>query len=158
MITGVDGNGRSVIEVDSNTPHRLVTPGNTKNDIWRVTQLPVAFSDGDGCEEILAKPPKTGLLVRSVTFPPDAEWDRSLGYFDQSGPLSQGDDEGIPGLHATESVDIITVISGELWCVMQEGEVVLHPGDTLVQRGTKHSWSNRRPEPATIISVMLGAD
>lgn len=159
IITGVNADGKSYIEVDEMTPHRMVTPGNTKNDLWRVDELPTKFENGDGVGEIVTRPPKHGLIIRSVAFPPDTEWDRSLGFFDANGPLNQdGDDEGIPGLHATPTVDVVTLISGELWCVMQTGEVVMKPGDTLVQRGTKHSWSNRTSEPAIIVSVMLAAE
>lgn len=157
IVTGLNADGRSCIVSDANTECRMVTPGNVKNDLWRFHSLPTSFDAGDGLAEITTRPPPEGFLVRSVTFPPDAEWDRSLGYFDANGPLKHADedDEGIPGLHATDSLDIVTLISGELWCIMQEGEVVMRPGDTLVQTGTKHSWSNRSSEPATIVSIMV---
>src|SRR5256885_6486839 len=32
-------------------------------------------------------------------------------------------------------------LSGEIWAVMDEGEVLLRAGDCLVQRGTNHAWS-----------------
>lgn len=163
VITGFNEHGRSYIERDELTPHRLPMPGNTKCDIWRVPGIPAQFADDDGLDsgELVTLPPKAGLVYRFVSFPPDTEWDRSQGYGDSRGPLStgnaDGDDEGIPGLHVTETVDILTVLSGELVCVMQEGEAVLRPGDTIVQRGTKHAWSNRGSGPATAVSIMMSA-
>jgi hypothetical protein len=159
VVTGVDATGRSYIERDELTPHRLSTPGNTKCDLWRFHGVPAHVGADDGLDggDIVTQPPKAGLIHRIVTFPPDTEWDRSLGYADSNGPLSTGDDEGIPGLHVTETVDIVTLLSGELVCVMQSGEAVLKAGDTLVQRGTKHSWSNRRAEAATAVVIMVSA-
>jgi len=51
----------------------------------------------------------------------------------------------------------MTVLSGELWAITETGETLLRAGDTLVQRGTAHAWSNRTSEPATIVSVMIAA-
>jgi len=53
-----------------------------------------------------------------------------------------------PGMHKTRTVDYCIVFSGEIWAVLDEGEVLLRAGDCLVQRGTHHAWSNRTDEPA----------
>jgi mannose-6-phosphate isomerase-like protein (cupin superfamily) len=163
VVTGLNAQRRSYIERDELTPHRLPLPGNTKCDIWRIHGIPAPFRDDDGLDpdELVTLPPKGGLVYRFVAFPPDTEWDRSQGYGDSRGSLStgnaDGDDEGIPGLHVTETVDILTVLTGELVCIMQEGETVLKPGDTVIQRGTKHAWSNRGTEPVTAVSIMVSA-
>jgi quercetin dioxygenase-like cupin family protein len=164
VVTGINAEGRSYVASDDYTPHRLPNPGNTKNDMWRVHSIPVKMTDGDGITDgkVVTEPPVGGLIYRVVSFPPDSEWDRSLGYGDANGRLSTGnpdfDDEGIPGLHVTDTVDFLTVISGELWCELQEGEVHLKAGDTIIQRGTKHSWSNRTDQVTTIVSVMMTAE
>ena len=163
VVTGYDSDGRSCVVADEFTPHRLVTPGTTKCDIWRFHGLPSPIESEDGLEvgRVETAPPLGGLTVRVTTFPPDSEWDRSLGYADTGGRLSTGnpdfDDEGIPGLHVTDTVDILTIISGELWCVLQEGEVRLGAGDSIVQRGTKHAWSNRTNEVVVGVAVMVSA-
>jgi quercetin dioxygenase-like cupin family protein len=41
---------------------------------------------------------------------------------------------------------------------MEEGEATLHPGDTLIQRGTNHGWSNRGADPAVFAVVMVQAE
>jgi quercetin dioxygenase-like cupin family protein len=100
-------------------------------------------------------------VYRITSFPPDSEFDRSQGYSDARGPLAGSialvDSGGIPGLHVTETVDLVTMLSGELWAVMETGETVLRPGDTLVHRGTKHAWSNRTDKPAVMVSLMIDA-
>jgi mannose-6-phosphate isomerase-like protein (cupin superfamily) len=164
VVTGVDAAGRSYIESDELTPHRFVGAGTTKCDLWRFPSLPSAILPDDGIDpgRVETAPPHGGLVIRLTTFPPDDEWDRAQGYSDSTGRLSTGnpdfDDEGIPGLHVTESVDTLTIVSGELWCVLQEGEVLLRPGDTIVQRGTKHAWSNRTSDVVVALSVMVSAE
>ena len=41
------------------------------------------------------------------------------------------------------SLDYLVVISGEMWMVMEKGEVLLRPGDCIVQRGTNHAWKSK---------------
>jgi quercetin dioxygenase-like cupin family protein len=48
-----------------------------------------------------------------------------------------------PGMHRTDTVDVVTVVSGELHAILETGEIVLRAGDSIVQRGTMHAWSNR---------------
>ncbi len=162
VITGVDADGKSCIVSDENTPDRFVGPGNTKCDIWRVSNLPVGYGDGPGLEDgVVTQPPDGGLVFRVVTFAPDSEWDQSLGYADANGQLPGTIDAeetgGVPGFHVTETVDIVTILSGELVAIMETGETVLRAGDTLVQRGTKHAWSNRTDQPVTLQSIMIAA-
>jgi len=60
------------------------------------------------------------------------------------------------GMHRTASVDVVTLLEGELFAVFETGETLLRAGDSLIQRGTAHAWSNRSDKPATVISVMMG--
>jgi uncharacterized cupin superfamily protein len=49
------------------------------------------------------------------------------------------------------------VLSGEIWAVLDDGEVLLRAGDVLVQRGTNHAWSNRTEKPCVIAFVLVAA-
>lgn len=163
IITGEDENGKSYFVEDSNTTVRHSSDANTKCDIWRATSLPVSVRDGDGMEDLLVRtsPEEGGFVYRLVTFRPDSEWDATKGFADANGPLPGmvplEEADGIGGLHSTETVDILTVLSGELTARMQHGETVLRPGDTIVQRGTKHTWYNRTTELVTAVVVMVSA-
>jgi mannose-6-phosphate isomerase-like protein (cupin superfamily) len=163
VVTGVDAQGRSLVVLDELTPHRLPNPGNTKCDIWRIDSVPTSKDADDALSGVgvVTEPARNGLVHRVVVFPPDGEWDRRLGYADSRGALSTGyadnDDGGIPGLHVTDTVDFLTIISGELVCELEEGEAVLRPGDTMIQRGTKHAWSNRTDDVVVAVSVMVAA-
>jgi len=62
-----------------------------------------------------------------------------------------------PGMHRTHTLDYCVVLSGEIYAVLDEGEVVLRAGDCLVQRGTRHAWSNRSEEPCVVAFVLVAA-
>ena len=70
----------------------------------------------------------------------------------------------IPGnfetsMHTTDTVDYLTVVSGEVWLVLDDGaETHLTPGDCVVQKGTKHAWHNRNPEPCVVAAALVGAE
>jgi mannose-6-phosphate isomerase-like protein (cupin superfamily) len=61
------------------------------------------------------------------------------------------------GMHRTETIDFVFVLSGELVLVEDSGEErELGPGDCVVQLGTRHSWLNPGPEPGRIATVLIG--
>ena len=61
------------------------------------------------------------------------------------------------GMHRTPSVDLICVLSGEIWLELDSDEVHLHEGDCVVQNGTRHAWRNKGDRPCTMAIVLLGA-
>ena len=63
-----------------------------------------------------------------------------------------------PGMHTTDTIDFEVVLSGEVTLELDDGAVVhLHPGDTVVQNGTRHRWGNPGSEPATLAVFICGA-
>jgi uncharacterized cupin superfamily protein len=46
-------------------------------------------------------------------------------------------------MHRTRTLDYVVVIEGELVLILDDSEVILKPGDVVVQRGTDHAWENR---------------
>jgi uncharacterized cupin superfamily protein len=55
-----------------------------------------------------------------------------------------------PYTQKTRSLDFCLVLEGEITLVLDKQEVHLKAGDTVVQRGTNHAWSNRSGKPCTI--------
>jgi len=60
-------------------------------------------------------------------------------------------------MHATDTIDYITMISGELIFGVETGEVTLSPGDLLVDRGILHYWYNGGTEECLHSVVTLPA-
>lgn len=162
VVTGLNAKGRSTIVADGNTSTRVVTPMFAVADVWRIDSVPaqvLAANLLDG--EVVLDPPRGGLLVRTVAFPPDSEWKGRGGYGEAmaaiSGASSHDASAEVAGMHETDTVDIGTVISGEIYAVLQDGDVLLRAGDSFVQRGTKHAWSNRSDKPAVLVVTQVGA-
>lgn len=44
-----------------------------------------------------------------------------------------------PGFHATDTLDYVIVLAGELWLVVDHEEALLLPGETVVQIGARHA-------------------
>ena len=87
-------------------------------------------------------------------FPPDSAWDPASQYRESLAAIQAGDaigEDDAPGMHVTDTLDIVTILSGELYVVLEDCETLLRPGDTVVQRGTKHTWSNRSEEPCVLV-------
>ncbi|MDQ1519781.1 MAG: hypothetical protein QOI55_854 [Actinomycetota bacterium] len=63
-----------------------------------------------------------------------------------------------PGMHRTATLDYDIVLEGRVGLELDNGtEVVLAPGDVVVQNGTRHRWHNRGDTIARFLSVTVGA-
>lgn len=141
VVTGSNDEGKSIVLIDGDaTNSKEMVPGFIRTDLWTSETTP---ADNTGNEDMGAKeivfPSQSGTLFTYVEIDPGI-----------------GVDE--PGWHATDTVDYIVVISGEIYCLLDEGEVLLKAGDLLVQRGTNHAWANRSSEKCKIAGVMIGAN
>lgn len=52
---------------------------------------------------------------------------------------------------------MVTIVQGEIYAVFETGETLLRAGDSIVDRGNRHTWSNRTEHPVTMVAVMLPA-
>jgi mannose-6-phosphate isomerase-like protein (cupin superfamily) len=67
-------------------------------------------------------------------------------------------DPDAPGMHRTATLDYDVVLEGTVGLELDDGVVVtLHPGDIVVQNGTRHRWLNQGDTVARILAVTVGA-
>jgi hypothetical protein len=167
IVTGHDGDGNAIILEDRAATQILAigVPEHGVTDLWKTSTVPTG-NDGytDPCVGKLAlPPPPQGTVFRVVEFPPDAEF---FSKIDQRSAFSVLGKDAVAALtgrtdvimHRTPSVDYAIVIDGEIWAVMDKGEVCMKCGDVLIQRGTNHGWSNRTDKPALVAFVMIAAE
>jgi len=166
VVTGLDDRGRSIVVSDENCPFTFAFPGVPDygaTDVWRT---PVPADNNSSAEPCYTpfevEPAAGGLVFRVSQFPPDelflADFDRDAAFGAMPGtqhvtetPLGNGT------MHKTTTVDCAVVISGEIFALLEDGEVHLKAGDTLVQRGTVHGWSNRSTINCLIAFVLVDA-
>lgn len=131
-------------------------------DAWTEENIPVAnVAERPRRDDAQLIPPTTGVCVRIAVFPPDDQVDAEAlsAYEAQAATLyGSGNDDARGGMHRTDTVDVVTVISGEIWALLDAEEVLLRQGDVLVQRATRHAWSNRSTAPCTVVTTMIPAD
>ena len=168
VITGHDDDGKSVVIIDETMTADLghvLTPEGQPNvrlsDVWISRAVPDNNAGNDDTveEKVTLEPPAGGAVFRTLEIPPDAErnFDAMQRYFEQMDASDRLEGQQHPGMHQTDTVDFLIIISGEVWMILDEEEILLKAGDTCVQRGTLHAWSNRSDKPCLLAGVLLDA-
>ncbi len=135
-------------------------PGFAATRIWVTDSTPARIKD---VRETLdaphtLEPPPGGSVCRIVTFPPDEAFAKVAArdvqrYFESMGsPGASTLHAGAPHpyMQKTRTLDFCLVLEGEITLVLDTEEVKLTAGDTVIQRGTNHAWSNRSNAPCVI--------
>ena len=169
VVTGHNAAGKSIFIVDEASPHVYARrPGSAiVTELWETTTSPADNRCNEDAiqREFRLPPPKNGSVLRVIEYPPDTERMAALAIElaepdDGSGRVASADrgNPRHPGFHKTNSIDYAIVLSGEIYALMDEGEVLLKAGNVLIQRGTNHAWSNRTDVPCTIAFVLVDAE
>jgi mannose-6-phosphate isomerase-like protein (cupin superfamily) len=112
------------------------------------------------------EPPPKGSLCRIITFPPDAAFGGKVGaaeiadYFAAAGSpkaTTYAANGRHPYMQRTRTLDFCLVLEGRITLILDTQEVDLEAGDTVIQRGTNHAWSNRSAEPCTLAITLVDA-
>ncbi len=134
-----DVGGRSVVRSDG-----------LADDLW-VTSRDEPLGDDPGDGAAVLEPPPGGTRFRLVSVPPDAVMRAALAAHAVPGV-------GADGFHRTHTVDYVLVLDGDITLELDDGAVVLHAGDCVVQRGTNHAWRNLGNVPVRLLAVMVALD
>src|SRR5262249_46635724 len=153
VVTGHDAAGRSMFVMDAAAPHVYCrSPGRAAvTELWESPSARAVNRDNPELTDhaLRMAPPKPGTVSRIVEYPrnkqrlpalaaqrltPD-DGSAHAAAFDRAAPRH-------PGFHKTASVDYAIVLAGEIYALVDQGEVLLKAGDVLIQRGTNHAWSN----------------
>jgi quercetin dioxygenase-like cupin family protein len=107
-------------------------------EIWRTNSVPTAFRETHDptAGDFQVEPPIGGTICRIATYRPGATVD----------------------VHSTETVDYIIVLAGALTMVFGDRDIVLEPGDVVVQQATPHGWANRGSDPCVVAAILMTAD
>jgi quercetin dioxygenase-like cupin family protein len=106
-------------------------PGYSSTLIWYTERTPARIDTAPLHASYRESPPTGGSVCRVVCFPPDTT-QRSFNE------------------RKTRTLDFCLVLEGEITLVLDLEEVHLKAGDTVVQRGTRHAWSNRSGKPCVV--------
>jgi mannose-6-phosphate isomerase-like protein (cupin superfamily) len=167
VVTGHDENGVATVIMDSPAEcilQRPNRPGVTLTNLWRIDQTPAVMERHDDPVEgpLILQPPKNGSVFRIVQFDPEdpvelAKLDGHAAFAEMGAGGNVVEGARHPFMHRTDSIDYAVVLSGEIHMMMDEDEYLLKAGDTVVQQGTNHAWSNRGTEPCQIAFILVDA-
>jgi mannose-6-phosphate isomerase-like protein (cupin superfamily) len=169
VVTGHNAEGKAVFASDEQVqPVTLsLVPGMEFHLLWGADAT-LEFPD-DGAKPDGPKyfPPVAGSRFALFTIPPDGgrgvpedlDVGAALEEFAQKLPgMMEHLEPNNPGMHTTATIDYGVVLSGEPIMELDDGATVtLAPGDTYVQNGTRHRWSNAGSAPAVIAVALIGA-
>jgi mannose-6-phosphate isomerase-like protein (cupin superfamily) len=165
IVTIDDESGKSVAIADGTPPDVQsdpARPGFASARIWVTDASPAQigpFRDATRVYPRALEPPRDGSVCRVVTLPPDGSFCGKVGpaevaaFFHATGsPAASTYSPAAPHpyMQKTQTLDFCLVLEGEIVLVLDTEEVHLKAGDTVVQRGTNHAWSNRSHEPCRI--------
>ncbi len=130
-------------------------PGYKSTKIWATLHSPANFGI-DASEESNSYPhtlipPKSGSICRFVSIPPEnnyinkitkevvKKFYKSINSMELFNPKNSKH----PYMHKKASLDFVYVMKGSIVLILDEDQVELNQGDTLVNLGGNHAWSNK---------------
>jgi mannose-6-phosphate isomerase-like protein (cupin superfamily) len=162
VTTAIDDDGRSFIASDNEGALVLDDAFGKSFNVWETDKFPVATSGDFTPYPHPQFDPASGMRIYTTAFAPEKSWGEDADAIVDSAmkAVGLGDTRGerSAGFHTTATVDIQTVVSGEIYAVMDDGEVLLRQGDSIVMRGVPHTWRNRSDEVAIVLAVMIAAE
>jgi mannose-6-phosphate isomerase-like protein (cupin superfamily) len=169
VVTGHNVDGKAVFASDE-----LVEPVVTALSaatafhlLWGGDEAPQFPDDGSRPKTSTYFPPVGGFRFGFFSLPPanegppgpDVDIAAALAELQAALPgLTDYMEPDAPGMHTTATIDFEVVLAGEVTLELDDGATVhLQPGDTVVQNGTRHRWSNPGNVPATLAVFICGA-
>jgi len=166
IVTIDDDAGKKSLAIEDRSSPDVRTdparPGFGSTRIWVTHSSPVTidktFRDTLALPHALEPPPR-GSLCRIVPIPPDDTWRGRIGekevaaFFQAMGSpraSTWSPRAPHPYMQKTATLDFCLILEGEATLVLDTEEVQLRAGDSVIQRGTNHAWSNRGNAPCVI--------
>jgi quercetin dioxygenase-like cupin family protein len=139
IVTVDDEHGASFALDDGPCPDAYADParpGFSATRIWMTDRTPARVGSIEEISRIplTPEPPAGGSVCWIVTLPPEASSRERIG----------------ARMERRRTLDLCLVLDGEVTLVLDEAEVPLQAGDTVVQRATSHAWRNRSSRPAVL--------
>ena len=166
VVTGHNASGKSVFVSDETVGpvEATLLPQFQATLLWGADNTPQFPDDGSMPEWHTYFPPVGGFrfgifsVLPGAAQPEGADEAALADVEDKLPGLLRYMDTTDPGMHTTDTIDFEVVLEGTIVLELDDGaEVTLHPGDTVVQNGTRHRWRNDGDTPARLALFICGA-
>ncbi len=159
VVTGYDEAGNPAI-IRQGAPPTVIHAGRyVTTELWVTDGTPPAATMSDPSTRTWAlEPPRGGTCFRIVEIAPEDVARGGDAATGGDGGRLDAEHETFQEAHATDTLDYVTVLSGQVTLVVGGSAVTLRPGDSVIQQpGVPHDWQNRSAEPAVLVGVLLSA-
>ena len=152
VATGHDAEGRAVIARDEKLNGTPIPGLGELAFLWSADE-PATYPDaGNNPSAPGIFPPVCGMRFIITAYSPESV------VAPEATPEMHIEDGDEPGMHRTDTTDFGVVLSGNVIMEVDDGaEVLLSPGDVVVQNGTRHRWRVVGDVPATLAAFFIGA-
>jgi hypothetical protein len=161
-----DGTSDITIEQDITVIPQVV-PGLMAMDLWSNAETPADLNrPGDPTKgaAFLHEPPDGGAMLRILDFQPESarpaldprRLHQEIGsvHIPSSDYLAKAKH---PSMHKTDTLNYFVLLTGRLWALSEGRDVLMEPGDVLIQKGAMHGWRNDGKELARLFAVLIDA-
>jgi len=153
VVTGHDARGRAVFVRDEQVDATPIPGLGELALIWSADEPATYPNAGNNPAAPGIFPPVGGIRFTIATYSPE-----SGVVAPQATPEMHIEDGDEPGMHRTDTTDFGVLLSGNIVVEVDDGaELLLSPGDVVVQNGTRHRWRVVGDVPATMAAVLIGA-
>ena len=156
VVTGHDAKGRAIFVRDEAVDGTPIDGIGELAFLWNADEPATYPNEGKNPAAPGIFPPVGGIRYIIGTYLPGViapEPTPEMHLEDGDGPGGAND-----GFHRTDTTDFGVLLSGNMALELDDGaEVVLSPGDVLIENGTRHRWRVVGDVPATLASFLIGA-
>ncbi|HUU26081.1 MAG TPA: cupin domain-containing protein [Methyloceanibacter sp.] len=167
IVAGQTKDGASVLASETNVEatETPLLPGAKFYSLWGADSIPSLPNDGAEPAFRTWFPPDGGFRFELIVLPPEGT--KPPAKRDVKSALAETEkwlpgligtmDPRHPGMHRTDTVDLIYVTQGACVLALDGGkDTALSAGDTIVLNGPRHAWRNPHAEPCGLLTVSLG--
>ncbi len=152
VVTGHDAKGRAVFVRDEQVDGMPIPGLGELAFLWNADEPATYPNAGNNPGAPGIFPPVGGIRFIMSTYLPGGV------VAPEPTPEMHIEDGDEPGFHRTDTTDFGVLLSGNIVAELDDGaEVLLSPGDVLVQNGTRHRWRVVGDAPATLVAFIIGA-
>ncbi len=165
VLVGQNKNKRSMIFEDQ--PAKDVDPyitgieGAVSINLWATHESPIDLKNiSDPTESGLPfLPPKRGTLFRICDIVPDDTYIHCLDEILLNGEKITTEQKAAkhPLMHQVDVLSYAIVLEGEVILILDDEETLLKAGDTVIDFGSHHAWSNRSNKICRMVFILIDA-